>query len=404
MVLFPDPNLTTAEVIEALYASGKTVQEWGRAIDGTPILSASMGTGKTPAILVTAGVHASESAGTHAALKLLTELQTDYEVNILPLRDPFGFAGVNHCLSFAANLPVMLTNHIETLEYLKQSATLLYAENDLYIYKMGDIGFIWTPCRQDSFYRTIERIGELNSRSPKVLQPLWGKSLMLLSPDMGCEGSAEMQRCWHGVFSQQGEWLNLNRFFGRSNTPPEVAALSRLIQTVHPALICDLQEDRVSGFWLGVPRSKNASDNLYQTARAFIGTLREIDAPILSYKDMVAINHPDTVIPGLLEPETRLPGMTWMDILPRGEVHNLLTYAATLTAGFGVEAPMKQPLALRVDGITRGMLAAIREWEAQEDRNEYTRGIEELAVNGAGDKKGNYPGSLDGSRQNLFFE
>ena len=98
MPVFPDANLTTTGVIEALYASGKAVQEWGRAIDGTPILSASTGAGKSPAILITAGVHASESAGVHAALNLLKQLDIDHEVHILPLRDPYGFAGVNHCL------------------------------------------------------------------------------------------------------------------------------------------------------------------------------------------------------------------------------------------------------------------------------------------------------------------
>lgn len=123
----------------------------------------------------------------------------------------------------------------------------------------------------------------------------------------------------------------------------------------------------MSGFWLGVPRSMNASENLYQIARAFIETLYELDIPILTYEDMLAIKHPDTAIPGLLQPETRLPGMTWMDILPRAEGHNLLSFAATFTAGFGVEAPMQQPLARRVDGITRGMLAAIREWETHGD-------------------------------------
>ena len=230
---------------------------------------------------------------------------------------------------------------------------------------LGEIGFLWSPLRQDSFYRTIEQIGQLSRSSPETLKPLWGKSLMMLSPDAGCEGSAELQRCWHGVFSEQGEWLHLNRFFGRSDPPPEVAAVSRLIQSVHPGLICDLQEDRVNGFWLGIPRSESASEKLYQTARAFIGALRELDAPIFTYEDMLASKHADTAIAGLLQPETRLPGMTWMDILPRGEGHNLLTYAATLTAGFGVEAPMQQPLAMRVDGITHGMLAALREWETQ---------------------------------------
>ena len=41
--LFPNPDLTTAGVLEALHASGKPLHEWGRAIDGTPLLPRGLG-------------------------------------------------------------------------------------------------------------------------------------------------------------------------------------------------------------------------------------------------------------------------------------------------------------------------------------------------------------------------
>jgi hypothetical protein len=334
-----------------------------------PVFSASAGAGKQPAVLVTAGVHASETAGVQAALNLLNLLETRHEVVILPLRDPFGFAGVNHCLSFAAQQPVHLSSHSETLEYLKREARLLWSRDDTYIFILNEVGFIWTPLRQDGFYHKIDRIGQLNRSNPQALKPLWGKSVMLLNPDIRCEGAGEMQRCWHGVFSKQGEWLHLNRFFGRSDPPPEVAAINRLIESVRPGLVCDLQEDRVGGFWLGIPRPKQGSEKLLPLAEAFIGALRQQGAPILTYEEMLASGHADTAVPGLLQPEERLPGMTWMDILPRGEGHNLLTYAATFATAFGVEAPMQHSLAVRVEGITQGMLAALSAWETQHERD-----------------------------------
>lgn len=359
----PDASLTTTGVIKALYNSGKVIQKWGKAVDGTPLLSGSTGAGTGSPILITAGVHASEVAGVCAALNLMNLLEADHEVIIFPLRDPFGFAGVNHCLSYAAQQPVHFASHGETLEYLKQYAMLLWHLEDTHIFLLNKVGFIWSPLQRDGIYQKIEQVDQLSHSNPEALKPLWGKSLMLLSPDAGCDGSAEMQRCWHGVFSEQGEWLHLNRFFRRSNSPPEVAALCHLIQSTQPELICDLQEDRVNGFWLGIPRSKKASEHLFLTASAFIAALHEKGAPILTYEGMLASEHVDTAIPGLLTPEARLPGMNWMDILPLGEGHNLLTYAATISTGFGVEAPMQQPLAMRVEGITCGMLAAIREWE-----------------------------------------
>lgn len=53
-----------------------------------------------------------------AALALLAQLQTQQEVHILPLRDPFGFSGVNHCLSVAAGDQISLADHAGILAYL----------------------------------------------------------------------------------------------------------------------------------------------------------------------------------------------------------------------------------------------------------------------------------------------
>src|SRR5205814_839047 len=145
----PDPNLSSAGVLDALRASGKPLHEWGRAIDGTPLLAARTGGDKQPVIFITAGSHAPETAGVHAALNLL-----------------------------------------------------------------------------------------------------WGKRVMVMCASAGVEGTGEMRRCWHGVFSAGGEWLHLNRFFGRADAPAEVAAVDQLMQTLRPGLTCDLHEGNGSGFWM----------------------------------------------------------------------------------------------------------------------------------------------------------
>jgi predicted deacylase len=89
-------DLNSKDVLDVLYDSGKPLQEWGKAIDGTPLLSARMGGDKQPVIFITAGSHATETAGVHAALNMLERVETEHEVYILPLRDPFGFAGLIH--------------------------------------------------------------------------------------------------------------------------------------------------------------------------------------------------------------------------------------------------------------------------------------------------------------------
>ena len=56
------PWLTTEDVLSQLRESGKLLTEWGRAINGTPILSTWTGGNKQPAIVIAAGAHCTETA------------------------------------------------------------------------------------------------------------------------------------------------------------------------------------------------------------------------------------------------------------------------------------------------------------------------------------------------------
>ena len=71
------------------------------------------------------------------------------------------------------------------------------------------------------------------------------------------------------------------------------------------------------------------------------------------------INYP----PGRNRPEPSVPEALWSNVLQTGEGHNLGSYASLFGIGFDTEAPAKRPLAMRVDGITNGILAAIKVWE-----------------------------------------
>jgi hypothetical protein len=62
-------------------------------------------------------------------------------------------------------------------------------------------------------------------------------------------------------------------------------------------------------------------------------------------------------------PEPGLPGLFWVKTTLRGEGPNLMDYAGQIGVAYGTEAPMEQPLAMRVDGITHGIQAAIKVWE-----------------------------------------
>lgn len=361
----PDPNLTTADVLDALHRSGKPLREWGKAIDGTPMLAARAGGGRQPAIFITAGVHSTETAGVHAALNLLHTLDTEHEVIVLPLRDPFGFAGVRHCLTVAAGQAADVASHDSALDFLQAHGELMRRDGDISLFRLGDFGFMWGPPEPglDAFWDMYSRMtGQLIREEPHNFQALWGKSVMLILNMPDVEGAGPLQRCWHAVLSNKGEWLHLNRFFGRADAPPEVSALDRLMQTVRPGLTCDLHEGNGLGFWMPIPRHEGKEELIIEMTTAYFDYVRQRGYPVLTWEEWVATDHSGAGS-DWMSPEPRVPGLFWSTTTMRGEGPNLSDYAGQFGIAYGTEAPMEQPLAMRVDAITGGILAAIKVWE-----------------------------------------
>jgi hypothetical protein len=362
----PNPNLSAGDVLTALRASGKPLHEWGRAIDGTPLLAASTGGDKLPAIFLTAGSHAPETAGVHAALNLLDGLETEHTTYVLPLRDPLGFSGVNGCLSFAAGHPVAVTDYDAALTFLNEVGNLLWREGTLHVFEFNGFGFLW-----DTPQPGAERMMSMNARlvslvkeDPGALKPLWGKRVLVMCASQGVEGTGEMGRCWHGVMSARGEWLHLNRFFGRADAPSEVAAVDQLMQQIRPGLTCDLHEGNGPGFWMPMRRQSNP-DIVFEMTKAYFDVIHERGYPITSYEAWVSSdrNVGKNYAPTWMQPEPRLQGLFWADGTQRNEGYNLIDYSCLFGIGYGTEAPLALPLAQRVDGITNGIMAAIRVWE-----------------------------------------
>ena len=384
----PNPDLSAADVGAALHASGKRLHEWGRAVDGTPLLAARTGGERLPPIFITAGSHAPETAGVHAALNLLRTLETKHTTYVLPLRDPLGFGGVNGTLSFAARqggaIPstaapaagggtpvdtrVNLPDHGAALEYLRGHGKLLWREDTLHVFQLGNMGFVW-----DTPQPGAERMMSMNARlvtlvreDPEALRPLRGARVMVMCASVGVEGTGEMGRCWHGVLSSQGEWLHLNRFFGRADAPAEVAAVDSLMQTMRPGLTCDLHEGNGRGFWMPMRRQSNP-ELVFEMTRAYFDYIHARGYPITTYEDWASSdrNVGKNYTPNWMQPEPRLPGLFWADGTQRNEGYNLIDYACLFGIGYGTEAPLARPLAERVDGITEGIKEAIRVWEKQ---------------------------------------
>ncbi len=365
MVNTPDPTLTTDDVLDALNASGKPLTEWGRAVDGTPMLGVRSGGDRQPAIFITAGAHCTETAGVHSALNMLEMLDTEHEVHVLPLRDPMGFGGVNRCLSHAAGRSVDVTDTDACLAYLKANAKVLWHTDEAYLFKLGDLGFMWDIPRPglDTFWRQFNLMAHLNDNEPHVIEPLRGHSAMLVNVNSDIEGSGAMQRCYHTIVDRNGQWLHLNRYLGQDDAPPEVAAVNRVMQTVKPGLTCDLHEGNGNGFWMPLTKPDDNPERVVEMTRAYFDYIRSRGYPVTDYEEWRATDRTNASDPNWLLPEPELEGLFWLNALLKGEGHNLITYSHLFGIAYGTEAPMVQPLETRTDGITNGILAAIRVWE-----------------------------------------
>ena len=361
----PDPDLSSTDVARALESSAKPLHTWGHALDGSPMRAARVGGGRQPAIFITAGAHCTETAGVHTALALLADLDTQHEVHVLPLRDPVGFAGPARALSLALGEPVSLETPDGSLALLRDRAQLLWQEGDLYLFQLGDTGFVWAPPKPGltTFWRQFALTGRLPREAPQVIAPLRGKSIFFINVNSDIEGSGALQRCYHTVLGGDGQWLHLNRFFGQADAPPEVAAVDALVDTLRPGLTLDLHEGNGEGFWMPIPRPEQGEQLALDMTRAFFSYIEEKGYPIETYEHWRASNGIDAPDPDWMVPEPRLTGLFWLQQDRRQEGPNLMTCASAVGMGYGTEGPMEQPLAMRVDGLTNGIRRAISVWE-----------------------------------------
>ena len=205
----------------------------------------------------------------------------------------------------------------------------------------------------------------LTRREPHVVGSLRARSVLLISPMRDVDGAGEMQRCFHYVLSSDGQLLHLNRFFGRGDAPPEVGALERVMQKVRPGLTCDLHEGNGSGFWMPIRKPEKNAELVFDMTKAFFDYIHKCGYPITTFENWAATDETlgKNYTPDWMKPEPRLPGLFWCDGLLRDEGYNLIDYSALFGIGYGTEAPMERPLAVRVDGITHGIKTAIQVWE-----------------------------------------
>lgn len=317
------------KLLTTLQERGHQWRVLGAAPDRSPIVAVRAGGAKRPAILISAGSHATEHAGVVAAVELASRLKTDHETWILPCRDPIGLSGYRYALSLSLGTEADLPDLEQLDAFLRRVGQVLYDRDGMLLVLIGETGFA-----NQNLYKKIEK-------GAGFLAPLRGRRIYFPSRGLDTPGSGPLERAYTLIVTPDGEVLHLNRFHDTAWAPAEVHCLRQLMAKIEPGLTFDLHEHAAAGhFWMSARRQKTQEDELWElrmaqeAARAVAATGAELAPPDYS--------------PGSFF-ERLDPGLYWLHPQQRGEGLNLADFASVKYGpSFTVETGMRAPLAHRV--------------------------------------------------------
>lgn len=246
------------------------LSRWATAVEvitagpfGIPVLCAVGGGKQEPPILITAGAHADETSGTHAAVTLLSNLETDRKVYVVPNRDPLGWEGFAVALSRAADTRIP-TSHEVSAALLRSAGDTLYEDGSFIISEVGGLCFALTRPTPDTFgsEKVIKMIAYAISTSPGLSSRLAGKRVLVPANAPDCDRRGVLERAYTVIVTEDGFLGSLNRFFGDPEAPEEVAALAHLVDEIKPALTIDLHEGWNDAFYMFTPESPSVDVRL----------------------------------------------------------------------------------------------------------------------------------------------
>lgn len=322
------PFARYADLLATLKNRGRTWRTLGHAPDGSPLVAVKCGGTKKPAILISAGAHATEHAGVVAAVELVERLQTKHEVWVLPTRDPIGLGGFRHALSLGLGKPPEIASLEEAEALLRREGEVLLDDGGRLVALIGDYGYA-----NRGLYGGVKK-GE------DFLEPLKGRRLWFPSRAENQPASGPLERAYTLVVTPDGEVLHLNRFHDTRWAPIEVRSVRRLMAEIKPGLTFDLHEYGGDALWMSARRQKTDEDEIWERR---MGT----EAIAAVKLDGATLAGDDYNPGGFFERLER--GLYWLDPGKRGEGYNLVDFAAKeYGPGFTIESGMQAPLADRV--------------------------------------------------------
>lgn len=369
------PFTTNAELVARVeqYADGYRVL--GRAPGGEPVVAATTGGEREPAVLITAGAHATEQAGVSAAVELLDELDTEHRVHVLPTRDPVGLNGYPYALGLALGEEPRVRSHDDVRSLLADEGELVHREDDFVLALVGEYGF---AVRDPSTEGTIlQRLKEYTETRPDVLTPLRGRRIFTTPSHEGVEGTEGLERAYTLVVDPDGMPLHLNRFLGTEWAPVESRCVTRLAEEVRPGLTFDNHETTGHGARYHVSlrpqRTEAGDDREAEIALAITAAVEASGVTLATDEDVVS--EPTKTVAYADDPPdepfyTRAgPGAYWVDpnltSPPRsGEGLNATDYAAEhYGLAYTLETGMYGSFEERVDAAVLSVRTGVREFE-----------------------------------------
>lgn len=333
------------DLVQTLRRRGHQPQILAAAPDRSPIVAVRAGGDKQPAILISAGSHATEHAGVVAAVELIQQLDTAHELWVLPCRDPVGLGGYAEALSLGLGERPELESLDDAEALLRGRGEVLHDQDDTLLVVIGDHGYA-----NRGLYGDVEKGAEF-------LQPLRGRRIYFPSRSDDMPEAAPLQRAYTLVVTPEAELLHLNRFHDTAWAPAEVRALRGLMQRIRPGLTFDLHEHGGDFFWLSARRQQTDADNVWELRMA-----RQAADAVAATGAKIA---PPSYLPGSFF-ERIHAGVYWLHPGQRGEGLNLVDFASSRYGqSFTVETGMRGPFAQRVSQQMLVVQTAVRLFESR---------------------------------------
>ena len=358
-----------ASLVELVERQAQSVQTLATVDFGRRIVAARIGGERLPAIVITAGAHASEIEGIIAALRIIESLETDHVTYVVPNRDPLGMEGFSSTLQLASEEDEPPQTFDEVATVLRKG-DVLYDDGDLIVSVFGNLGFAsmhrrpgWKPWGHHVIY---QRLRDLSHQDKDFARSIFGHRILIPVASPTIEGSADFGRAWTAVGAPD-DVLHLNRFFDNPDALTEVSCVRALLNDVEPGLTLDLHAGTSNKFWLPFPLPQKNDNMTIEVARSMSDAVR---AAGYATATLAELRTEGGISATFFDCYTDLGnGVTPYYTDDRGEGLNFMDYCRRFGVAVGTEAGQRAPLADRVEMVYLATIGGIRAWERNVDKS-----------------------------------